>query len=64
VSRTPDHRCQIPDILTGPHLDPKTADAGTCAERAFLMEMMGPNPEAFSSDLDVQRLACLYRCKS
>jgi hypothetical protein len=33
------------------------------ARRDFILEMLDRNPDAFQSELDVQNMARLYRCK-
>lgn len=33
------------------------------ANRDFILEMLDENPHAFESELDIQNMARLYRCK-
>lgn len=42
---------------------PDAAQEDTRASRDFILESLGRNPDAFQSELDIQNMARLYRCK-
>ena len=42
---------------------PEDSQEDSRASRDFVLEMLDRNPDAFQSELDVQYMAHLYRCK-